>query len=60
MRTKMINSLALPGYYESGKAIFSDKRKPAEKKAQVLAAFQNSGGRGWWSSTDWGGVQRPH
>ena len=46
MRTKMINSLALPGYYESGKAIFSDKRKPAEKKAQVLAAFQNSGGRG--------------
>lgn len=55
MRTKMINSLALPGYHESGKAIFSDKRKPAEEAAQVLAVFHNSGGSGWWSSMDGGG-----
>ena len=54
MRTKMINSLALPGYHESGKAIFSDKRKPAEEAAQVLAVFHNSGGSGWWSSMDGG------
>ena len=63
MRTKTITSLALPGYHESRKAIFSDKRKPAEKKEkkkpQVLAVFQNSGGSGWWSTLDGGGPKPP-
>ena len=58
MRNKMVNSLALPGYHVSRRANFSNKRKPAGKKAQVLAVSQNSCGSRWWSSVD-GAVPKP-